>query len=82
MTLDIIVADDGTLHGTLTRTDQERAMPIDSVRIERDTVRFNVPDMRGSYVGKLRAGGKTLQGTFTRGETGQEWRLEFEKLAL
>ena len=79
MLLDIAVADNGTLEGTLTRTDQGTVMPIRSVVIDGDTVQFSVPDMRGSFTGKLTGGGDTLRGTFTRGETGQEWRLEFEK---
>lgn len=70
----------GALKATMDSPDQgANGLPVASVSLTGDTVKFNVTIVAGSYVGTVAADGKTIDGTWT--QSGTTFPLALEKQA-
>ncbi len=70
----------GALKATMDSPDQGASgLPVASVSLTGDTVKFNVTIAAGSYVGTVAADGKTIDGTWT--QSGTTFPLPLEKQA-
>ncbi|HEY6233500.1 MAG TPA: hypothetical protein VIW69_00175, partial [Candidatus Elarobacter sp.] len=59
--------DAGALTATAYSIDQvPEALPVESITLTGDTLAFSVPDVRGTYAGKVSADGASIAGTWTQ----------------
>jgi pimeloyl-ACP methyl ester carboxylesterase len=75
--LQIEKAEGGVLKATAYSIDQSPSpIPVDTISLTGQTLKFNVQALRASYEGSLSPDGKTITGTFTQGKANP---LNFER---
>jgi len=81
LVLHITKGDNGGLKATLDSIDQNAmGMPVSSITLNNSTLKFEMPDIGGSYEGKMDAAGSRVVGTWTQG--GSSLPLEFARVAM
>jgi hypothetical protein len=81
LVLHITKGDKGGLKATLDSIDQNAlGMPVSSITVNSATLKFEMPDIGGSYEGKVDAAGSSVIGTWTQG--GSSLPLEFTRAAV
>jgi hypothetical protein len=81
LVLHITKGEKGELKATLDSLDQNAlGMPISSITLSNSTLKFEMPDIGGSYEGKLNAAGSSVTGIWTQG--GSSLPLEFARAAV
>lgn len=70
--------EEGVLNGTLDSPDQgATGIPIETILVDRDTVRLEIPSIAGAFAGRLTDAGATLEGQWVQG--GQRLPLRLER---
>jgi hypothetical protein len=77
--VDISKAADGLYVGSLNSVDQGAKMPIDTIQVTGDTVRFELKPISGTFEGSLNADKTQLKGTWT--QLGRPLPLELTRAA-
>lgn len=77
--LEITRADDGTYSVKQISISQNNGLiPVTTVTVEGDTIRWNAPAVRGSYEGRLSRDGSKIRGKWT--QNGSTNPLNFERV--
>lgn len=69
---------EGGLAATFNSVDQGASLPVPTITVENGTLRFAIPQIDGSYEGRVRSDGQQIVGTWRQG--GRSFPLSLERL--